>query len=199
MSRDDWDVGEYKVTEIDISPWDNVELGDLGMDIRNFRNERLYRSHKNIRILHNKDVGIAIEVHGTRVRQVFLFPSRKNISLLCNNDFLRKFYLGNKWRRYSEEKQMIVDLNYPANVTDLQVTRLEGEDRKFQIQVTAVDSENDVLTYNYGISNGKIFGMGAKVIWDLSSAAPGAYKITAGVDDGCGICRRIISKIVTIK
>ncbi len=199
MSQDDWDVLKSKVTGIEISPWDDIELKDIGVNITKFHKERPYRSYKNLHVLLDKDAGIAFEIHGTLIKHVYLFPSRNNLSLLCKNESLRKFYLGNKWRLVPEEKHTIVDFNYPAHVTDLQVTKLEGEDKKFQVQVTAKDPENDVLYYNYNVSDGKINGMGAKVIWDLSSAGPGTYTITAGVDDGCGICGRIMSKVVTIK
>jgi len=199
MSRDDWDIGKSKVTGIEISPWDDVELKVLGTGFTKFRRERLYRGHKNLYILYNKDVGMAIEIHGTLIKRVYLFPSRKNVPFLCKNESIRKFYLSNKWRRYPEEKHSVVDLNYPANVTDLQIARVEDEEKRFQVEVTAKDPENDVLTYSYDVSGGKILGVGAKVIWDLSSAGPGTYKITAGVDDGSGICGRIMSKVVTIK
>lgn len=58
------------------------------------------------------------------------------------------------------------------------------------IQVTTIgsDPENDVLTYNYVVSAGKIAGAGPNVVWDLTGVNPGSYTITAGVNDGCGVC-----------
>lgn len=67
------------------------------------------------------------------------------------------------------------------------------------IQVKADDPENDVLTYAYKISAGKIVGVGSNVIWDLSEAAPGEYSITAGTDDGCGICGKYVTKSIIIR
>jgi hypothetical protein len=63
-------------------------------------------------------------------------------------------------------------------------------DNSFLIKVTteASDPENDVLTYNYIVSAGKIIGQGSKVVWDLNGAGPGSYTIIAGVNDGCGVC-----------
>lgn len=66
------------------------------------------------------------------------------------------------------------------------------------VSTTAVDPENDVLTYNYTVSGGRISGTGANVQWDLSGATPGTYTITAGVDDGCGICGRTETKTITV-
>ena len=55
------------------------------------------------------------------------------------------------------------------------------------------------LLYSYTVSGGKIIGQGQKVIWDLSGVAPGTYTITAGVDDGCGICGETKSMEVIVK
>jgi hypothetical protein len=67
------------------------------------------------------------------------------------------------------------------------------------VTTTAVDPENDVLTYNYTVSGGRIVGTGASVSWDLSGVQPGSYTITAGVDDGCGICGKTETRTITIR
>ncbi|MGD9588050.1 MAG: hypothetical protein AB7Q37_06825 [Pyrinomonadaceae bacterium] len=66
------------------------------------------------------------------------------------------------------------------------------------VNTTAVDPENDVLTYNYTVSGGRIIGTGANVQWDLSGLQPGSYTITAGVDDGCGLCGQTQTQTVRI-
>jgi hypothetical protein len=66
------------------------------------------------------------------------------------------------------------------------------------VSTTAVDPENDVLTYNYTVSGGRIVGTGANVQWDLSGLSPGTYTITAGVDDGCGLCGKTETRTITI-
>jgi hypothetical protein len=66
------------------------------------------------------------------------------------------------------------------------------------VTTTAVDPENDVLTYNYTVSGGRIVGTGANVSWDVSGLAPGTYTITAGVDDGCGLCGKTQTQTITI-
>jgi len=106
--------------------------------------------------------------------------------------------------------------NQFANVTNLEVSELrittpcgpgtrpaEGancsDDMSTNVVTTAVDPENDVLTYNYTVSGGRIVGQGANVQWDLTGVAPGTYTITAGVDDGCGVCGQTQTRTVTVE
>jgi hypothetical protein len=105
------------------------------------------------------------------------------------------------------------DVNKPANVTDVTFDRttvalpcppgtepVSGTcaDQNIRVSTTAVDPENDVLTYNYTVSGGRIVGQGANVTWDLSGVRPGTYTITAGVDDGCGVCGQTQTRTVTV-
>jgi hypothetical protein len=71
--------------------------------------------------------------------------------------------------------------------------------RTISVRTTATDPENDVLTYNYTVSGGRVVGTGANVTWDLSGATAGTYTITTGVDDGCGVCGRTDTKTITIR
>lgn len=73
-----------------------------------------------------------------------------------------------------------------------------NESTSVSISTTAVDPENDVLTYNYTVSGGRIVGTGANVTWDLSGVQPGTYTITAGVNDGCGLCGKTQTQTVTV-
>ncbi|HVF30450.1 MAG TPA: hypothetical protein VNA22_05740 [Pyrinomonadaceae bacterium] len=66
------------------------------------------------------------------------------------------------------------------------------------VATIARDPENDVLTYNYTVSGGRIVGTGANVSWDVSGLQPGTYTITAGVDDGCGLCGKTQTQTITI-
>jgi hypothetical protein len=101
--------------------------------------------------------------------------------------------------------------NTPANVTGLQVRLpqelsfyLDGQmidtsgGNILEITTSAVDTYNDTLIYDYTITGGRIIGTGSKVFWDLSDAAPGRYLITAGVDDGCGVCGTTETKQVMV-
>ncbi|MGB7210633.1 MAG: hypothetical protein WBD27_18400 [Pyrinomonadaceae bacterium] len=105
--------------------------------------------------------------------------------------------------------------NIPANVTALTLSDSEivlpcpagfkstsggcNDSSTISVATTASDTENDVLTYNYTVSGGRITGTGANVSWDLSGAQPGSYTITAGVDDGCGLCGKTQTQTVNIK
>lgn len=104
--------------------------------------------------------------------------------------------------------------NKPANVTALTVSDNEivlpcapglrapegtcNDSTTVNVNTTAVDPENDVLTYNYTVSGGRIIGSGASVQWDLSGVQPGSYTITAGVDDGCGLCGQTQTQTVRV-
>lgn len=107
--------------------------------------------------------------------------------------------------------------NKPANVTALAVStdeltlpcepgHLPRPDAKppsasmiVDVAVTAVDPEGDILKYNYTVSGGRIVGTGANVKWDLTGVYPGTYTITAGLDDGCGICGMTQTRTVTVE
>lgn len=73
-----------------------------------------------------------------------------------------------------------------------------SDDMTVSVRTTAVDPENDVLTYNYTVSGGRIVGTGANVDWDLTGVSPGTYTITSGVDDSCGVCGQTQTRTVTV-
>lgn len=72
------------------------------------------------------------------------------------------------------------------------------DDASIAVNTVAVDPENDVLTYNYTVSGGRIVGSGANVNWDLTGVQPGTYTITSAVDDGCGVCGTTQTKTITV-
>ena len=106
--------------------------------------------------------------------------------------------------------------NKPANVTEIELDRSElrlppkkesdppadqEHSRKMVVEVTtkAEDPEDDLLTYNYTVSGGRIVGTGSRVHWDLNGLqGAGTYTITAAVDDGCGLCGKTVTQTVTI-
>ena len=112
-------------------------------------------------------------------------------------------------------KRAVDVINLPANVTNLTVSdtqiflpcpagQVPGEgstcadNMQLSVATTAVDPENDILTYNYTVSGGRIVGTGASVTWDVGGLAPGTYTITAGVDDGCGLCGKTMTQTITV-
>jgi hypothetical protein len=74
-----------------------------------------------------------------------------------------------------------------------------NDSRSISVQTRASDPENDVLTYNYTVSGGRIVGTGANVTWDLTGVGPGSYTITTGVDDGCGVCGKTDTQTIRIE
>ena len=97
--------------------------------------------------------------------------------------------------------------NLPANITELLLKNTESLlscypagslGNVIDVSVKAEDPDNDVLVYEYTVTAGKIVGTGAGVKWDLSGVPPGTYDITAGADDGCGVCGKTMKKSVTV-
>lgn len=123
--------------------------------------------------------------------------------------FLFQAFIGRR------NKRLEAIVNIPANVTALTVSDSEikgaclpgfvpregqacNESTSISVATTAVDAENDVLTYNYTVSGGRIVGTGANVTWDLSGLQPGSYTITSAVDDGCGLCGQTQTQTVVV-
>lgn len=115
--------------------------------------------------------------------------------------------------RVSVNRYRSIAANKPADMTALELSSNQlalpcseeivpkastSDSMIIDVTASAHDHENDVITYHYTISGGRIIGVGANIKWDLNDVAPGYYTITGGVDDGCGICGKTISKSVTV-
>lgn len=99
--------------------------------------------------------------------------------------------------------------NTAPNVTELAVSKTElqlpcsdqsykADDTVVEVITTAEDADGDVLTYNYTVSGGRVVGTGRQIHWSFLGIKAGTYSITAGVDDGCGICGRTETKLVKV-
>ncbi len=212
-----WNVPEGKVKYIEISPddSDDLTLETFGFNKSNFQKEQEYANVEDQFIYHNKDFGVAFRVSGGEVETIFLFPSNSFRSMLCDNDAAKEFYSSKSWfREKNLENREFYTEGYSPNLDSLQLSANEiiigcnNSEKKtgcafaeYKISVTtsATDPENDVLIYKYNVSGGKIVGEGANVVWDLYGVKPGTYTITAGVDDGCGICSQPKTQTVTVK
>ncbi len=123
--------------------------------------------------------------------------------------FLFQFFAG---RRNERQKEV---LNIPPVINSVELSETtvklpcpegqrpkEGEvctdDQTINVRVNATDTENDVLTYNYTVSGGRVEGTGANVTWDLSGVNEGTYTITTTIDDGCGVCAQPKTETVTV-
>jgi len=195
---EEWNTPEGTVTEVVVRPKAPIPAGEIGIDYSGFRKERTDPQRKSVYVRYDKDSGRAVSVFSGRIDSIYLFPSRQNYARLCNNAQVRNYYASKRWAREPMLKNVIIDYNSPANVTALSLGAIDGDERMISVSTTAVDPENDVLTYDYKISAGKIVGRGAKVVWDLSGVGTGTHSIAAGVDDGCGICGKYITRTVTI-
>lgn len=116
-------------------------------------------------------------------------------------------------------------IEYQAFVIDLKLDRTEitehcvgdsvsTDPQKINVSSIVDNQASDVLTYRYAVSGGKMVdgnpyrdekgfywfpdGKGPTAVWDLSNVPPGTYAITAGVDDGCGVCGKTATKSVKV-
>jgi len=74
-----------------------------------------------------------------------------------------------------------------------------SDNHTITVSTRASDPENDVLTYNYTVSGGRVVGTGANVSWDLGGVGVGTYTITTAVDDGCGVCGKTNTQTITVR
>lgn len=206
---EDWNAPEDIVTGIYFSPKEFVELKDLGIDYSKFRKERPYRDYKNKFVYYDKKAGIAIMTVGDSVHTVSFSPSEKDFSQLCNKPEVKNYYSSKRWLRDPETKNAAIDDFPPPDVTALDLSRNEiticdlpdknCAENKISVSTTIKNYMGDVVLYDYRITGGKIIGRGEKVIWDLSEAKAGTYKITAIASNGSGPEGKWITKTIIIK
>jgi hypothetical protein len=198
-----WNVPEWTVTRIEISPDEPVTLKDSGMDLTKFRREPRYPETTDSWVYYDKVSGFAFKTTEDGIQEYIFFPPRAKSTRLCRNSTAAKgFYTRKGWFSQERPNDVPICVNYVANVTGLSVSTLElalADTTTISVATVAVDPENDVLTYIYNVSGGRIIGTGANVTWDLAGVSPGTYTITAGVDDGCGICGNTMTKTVVVK
>ncbi|HQU82323.1 MAG TPA: hypothetical protein PKY59_04320 [Pyrinomonadaceae bacterium] len=205
-----WDVPEWKVTRISISPKETVKAKEF--DFSKFKEETNDEESDGFHIYQDEDAGIAFEIDNDEVQSIRFYPPKSKSGFLCANDNVSEILSNQK--KFIDA--MMNDegcrwVNHPANVTALDLSahkiiigcdnknnKCPNVGTKISVTTTAVDPENDTIVYNYEVSDGKIIGTGAKVVWDLSGVKAGTYTITAGVDDGCGICGQTKTETVTI-
>ncbi|HEX6125199.1 MAG TPA: hypothetical protein VFZ23_07475 [Pyrinomonadaceae bacterium] len=123
--------------------------------------------------------------------------------------YIIQFFAGRRNKRQAEIVNQFANVD-SVTLSDTTITGscppgfrpAEGatcnDSTSISVATSASDPENDVLTYNYTVSGGRIVGTGANVSWDVSGLAPGTYTITVGVDDGCGLCGRTQTQTITI-
>lgn len=123
--------------------------------------------------------------------------------------FMVQGFIGRRNRRQAEI------INVPAKVDSVTLSKTTislpcapgtrsasgacSDEMSVNVTTAASDVENDQLVYNYTVSGGRVVGSGANVSWDLSGVRAGSYTITAGVDDGCGICGETKTQTVEVR
>ncbi len=216
----DWNVAEGRVTEIFVSIDVSIKPKDLKINLSKL--ERLKRDEDDNDddadyLYYDKEKGISYRLSEDEISSIKFIPPEKNYPTLCNNENVRQFKSDKEWFRSKIREPWICYLPRPfANVVELNsskneimancptedVSPTDSFDNYFKVQIgTKGESSDptDVLTYNYTVSAGKIVGNGANVKWDLSGVKPGEYTITAGVDNGCGVCGTTKTLVVTVR
>ncbi|MEO6334026.1 MAG: hypothetical protein ABIO91_03510 [Pyrinomonadaceae bacterium] len=123
--------------------------------------------------------------------------------------YIIQFFAGRRNKRQAEIINQFANVN-SVTLSDTTITLgcrpgyvpREGttcnDSSSISVATSASDPENDVLTYSYTVSGGRIVGTGANVSWDVGGLAPGTYTVTAAVDDGCGLCGKTQTQTITI-
>lgn len=205
-----WNVPKLTATKITIIPEETIKSKDF--DFSTFTKET-EDEESEYYTYHDEKAGIVFKVDDGEIERIVFYPTDGKRGFLCDNESTTEIISGEK-RIADKMLEIRGCINQFASVTELNLSASEiiiGSDNqtknkkhvggrtKISVATTAVDPENDVLTYDYTISAGKIIGTGANVVWDLSGVKAGTYTITAGVDDGCGVCGETITKTVIIK
>lgn len=193
-----------KVVRITILPSEDFKVAQLGFDLSKLKKEQTYRYVESRFIYHDKRLGLAVDVDDDEVVEVILFPPIGSKTKPCGNDKAREFVTMKSWFGSTKLKDRLGFScgNQVANVTALKLSATEITaltSKRLTVSTTAVDPENDVLTYVYVVSAGRVIGTGKDVVWDLTAVPQGTYTITAAVDDGCGLCGVTVTKTVVIK
>ncbi len=215
-SEEIWNVAEWKVTKIKITPEETLKLEGFKFDFSSFKKEIRDEEYPDYFIYHDENAGIVFEIDEGEIQKIIFYPPKSNIAFLCVNETTAEIISGEKRLvDFILEKEVITcGINQPPNVTELSLSADEiiigckdakiektcsDSNRKILIMTSALDPESDPLLYNYEISVGKIIGQGKEIVWDLTGVPSGTYTITAWVDDGCGRCGQEVTKTVIVR
>jgi len=197
-----WNVPVGKVIGIKIVDYHEWKRDDLKLDLSKLEKEQRYAGNETDFVFSDKKAGVAIEINDDEVESVMLFPPVSSNAKVCKNEFARDFVGEKSWFGKSKLEDRKVISCAPASVTDLTLSHVDISAvtaKQVDVSTTGNDPENDILQYVYIVSGGRIVGTGAKVKWDLTGVRSGTYTITAGVDDGCGLCGQTMTKTVVVR
>jgi hypothetical protein len=206
VSENDWEVPKGKAVLLVLRPKSEMRIAEAGINYSAFRREKAERSSPfdQVYFFVDKKKGIGISTWDKKLDSVFLFPSESSNPLLCKQKEVQEYYASDKWVRRSKSLHAPnnngIYYSTPANVVALALDTTDlSRHRRVRVETTAVDKENEPITYRYVLSGGKIVGDGAKVVWDLAGVAPGTYSIIAGADDGDGAGGKYIKRTIVVE
>jgi hypothetical protein len=208
-----WNVPKMTATKIVITFDETTKLKNLGLKLSDFKKKLENEENEDTEdhVYYNEKAGIIILTDEGEVEKIILHPPKKQIGNLCDNEnnseiLSRKTSLVDS---IVESDTYCILKNLPSNVANLDLRtngifgcrdeKCSDAKKEISVRTTAIDPENDVLTYQYTVTGGKIIGTGWEVIWDLTDVQPGIYGITVGSDDGCGICGETKSQKILVK
>lgn len=211
---DGYNTSEWNVEHIKISPFYDFAPKEIGIDLTQYRKEKIHQNISGVYVFHDKQKGIRFKIDHGKLDELEIFPQQRFNSLMCNQKKAKIlsatksiFSERLKDRIYGEEfayvknlslsqKEIILD----CNISDISKNKVCSQNNQIvKIYTTVQNSKNEDLSYNFTVSGGKVTSQGPKVWWDLSGVKAGTYTITAAVDDGCGFCGKTITKTVVVK
>jgi len=224
--EEEWNVPKGKVTEISIILEESAKPKALKIDLSKLERIKPYEDDKEDEeaeedpddyVYYDKESGISYGLYDGEIKNIKFIPAEKNFPALCANETVREFTSNKEWLLKKLTKRPHTEISEGfASVTELILSKNEftpncpasdstEAENDFEYAKISVETKGgssdptDVLTYNYTVSGGKIIGTGANVTWDLSGVKPGKYTITAGVDNGCGVCGTTKTEEVIVK
>jgi hypothetical protein len=223
---EEWNVPKGSVTEINVILDESVKAEDLKIDLAKFEKikededdeiEEEEEEDPDDFIYYDKEKNASYGLSDGEIKNIKFTPAEKSFSALCGNETMREFVSHKEWlmaklrdrphiipgRPFANLGELILSKNeLTADCPTGDLSQNESDDEYFKIVVAAKAESSDptdVLTYNYTVSGGKVVGSGANVVWDLSGVKPGNYTITAGADNGCGVCGTTKTETITVK
>ncbi len=215
-SEEIWNVAEWTVTKIKITPEETLKLEDFKFDFSRFEKEITDEEDTESFNYHDESSGIFFRINDSEIEKIIFYPPQSNIAYICTNEYTSEVISGEKRiiDLILENDSSCNFIDLPANVIELNLSAEEiligcsdisknktckvGKS-KVSVSTSAVDPEGAPLVYVYEISAGEIIGRGFNVVWDLTGVPPGTYFITAGVDDGAGVVGQTITKTVVVR
>lgn len=216
-----WNVPEWTITYVTVTPKNTLTSKEIGLNLTKFKKEQVYKNVSDLYIYHKLNEGIGYQVNKNGINEINFIPPKNKYPLLCSEKEAKKAYSNKSWF-IVPLKERVVIMDYfgpPADVENLIISVPEitascsSSNSKscsdgvkiITVFTIASNPQNDMLTYNYQVSGGKILNYGdsshpsEKALWDLSGVKPGTYTITAASDNGCGFCGKMMTKTVIVK